>query len=321
MAETKADEGSFVSKLPEGKQRFLAHVVEQALETGQRTPEDFIRHFPPSAIMGGLKNEPALRAQVLVLTTGIKHKIAIKKSAASAGEDLQIALDEGETDADSIVAIFTPDDRVRFLEAKALWGFCVESRFWTASPSKKPEFERAKQNVAFMLERALFDKLVTHRDIVEGITVDELATRLPRAELGRLLEQALKKPQSFTEADLLTTLPPAELVKHIPLSHVWEHVIVPKIAEKHGYAPPDRDAPDRPTIPPKSAIDEDSDGAFGSIPSKFPAFHGAAKAPAPETKPRHQGVDLENEPMESVPPEEDDELDDVEITDDDIRVS
>ena len=55
--------------------------------------------------MKGLEHQPSIRASILVLTTGLKQKIAIKKSWQSAAEDLQISLDEGETDAESIVAV------------------------------------------------------------------------------------------------------------------------------------------------------------------------------------------------------------------------
>jgi hypothetical protein len=97
----------------------------------------------------------------------------------------------------------------------------------------------ARNHVAFLIERALEDKLVSHRDIVEGVTVDELANRLPKSELGRLIQCALKNADKltvFSEADLLSTTPPRTLVQYVPLSHLWDAIVVPKIAERHGYA-------------------------------------------------------------------------------------
>jgi hypothetical protein len=44
-------------------------------------------------IMMGLAERPDLRANILVPTTGVRAKIASKKSAEAAGADLQIALD------------------------------------------------------------------------------------------------------------------------------------------------------------------------------------------------------------------------------------
>jgi hypothetical protein len=228
----------FQSKLDKGRERFLAHTIEHALETGRRSPEDFIRHFPPDVIMQGLAAKPNLRAAILVLTTGLKQKIAEKKTWESAAEDLQIALNEGETDADSVVAVFDPDDRVRYLDHKRIWQFLIEGEFWNAPATDRQAHELAKDNVAFMVERALQDRLVTHREVVEGITVAELAKRLPKAELGKLIEAALTKARSsaaFTEVDLLKEMPAFVLVEYVPLPHLWSTVLEPKIAQAHDY--------------------------------------------------------------------------------------
>jgi hypothetical protein len=349
MAE-KAEDQAFVSKLGEGRERFLAHVIEHGLEVGLRSPEDFIRHFPPSAIMMGLKNQPALRAQILVLTVGVKQKIAIRKSAESAAEDLQIALDEGETDAESIVAILAPDDRIRYLPAQALWAYAIEPEFWKATPSKGPEFERARTHIAFMLERALTDKLVTHRDIVEGVTVEELATRLPRSEMGKLVKRALEnagKKAPFTEVDLLSALPLAELVKHIPLAHIWENVVLPRVAQKHGYLAAPGASATAGAAPAERATAAEKAGA------EKPALAEKAAAPAEKaTAPAEKAADAakpaaeaasatrpasvapgwdEPSPAPAAPPparapmpstEEmsEEDLGDVMITDDDIRI-
>lgn len=229
---------AFKSTLSQGKQRFLAYVIEHGLEIGRRSAADFIRHFPPDAIMKGLEHQPSIRASILVLTTGLRQKIAVKKSWQSAAEDLQISLDEAETDAESIVAVFKPDDRVRYLDAKKLWTYIVEGEFWKATSSKKPEFERAKAHVAFMIDRALADGLITHRDVVEGVTVAELAQRLPKPELGKLIERALNnshKNAPFTEVDLFDALTASVLVEYVPLEHIWNKLVVPRIAEAHGY--------------------------------------------------------------------------------------
>jgi hypothetical protein len=245
MSEATGDNGkqtrTFASKLDRGRERFLAHAIEHSLETGRRTPEDFIRHFPPRAIMEGLAQQPKLRGAILVLTTGLKPKISEKKSWESAGEDLQIALDEHETDAETIVTVFEPDDRVRYLDAKKIWQFLVEGDFWKASLTDKQAHELAKDNIAFMLERALADRLLTHRDVVEGITVAEIAKRLPKAELGKIIEGALTKAKAnspFTEVDLLKEMPPFVIVEYVPLPHIFETVIQPKIAQAHEYVAP-----------------------------------------------------------------------------------
>jgi len=321
-ADGKTEEkAAFVSKLKEGRERFLAHVIEQGLEIGRRSPDDFIRHFPPAAIMNGLGSHANLRSQILVLTTGIKQKIAMKKSAQSAGDDLQIALDEGETDSDSIVALFHPDDRVRYLDAKKLWAYVVEGEFWTVSATKREDFERAKAHVAFMLERALEDKLLTHRDIVDGISVGELAVRLPKDKLGKIIEQALssgheKKP--FTEVELLTAMPPASIVDYVSLSHIWESVVVMKIARAHGYVEATGE-----TV--KDALDWlDSSGRKSDHPFATRADGAAAAsgdAAASEAGPSSADTSEEGDAiLDDGADDGDKDKDEVEVTDDDIRI-
>jgi hypothetical protein len=226
------------SQLSKGRERFLAHVIEHGFEVGRRSPEDFVRHFPPTLIMEGLKDQPKLRADILVLATGVKEKVAIKKSWESCADDLQIALDENETSAGAVMKIFQLDDRVRYLDHKALWAYITEGEFWKISPSRQKEYAAAKSHMAFMLGRALEDKLVSHQDIVEGITVEELASRLPKSELGKIIKGALecgKRNAPFTETDLLGSMPPDVLVNYMPLFQVWDAIIDPKIAIEHGY--------------------------------------------------------------------------------------
>lgn len=289
---------AFSSSLKEGRQRFLAHAVEHSLEIGRRTADDFIRHFPPDTIMKGLEHQPGIRASILVLTTGLKKKIAMKKSWESAAEDLQIALDEGETDAESIVAVFEPDDRIRYLDNKKIWSFLVEGEFWNASAGDKAALDVARSHVAFMLDRALVDHLVGHREVVEGITVAELAQRLPKKELGVLIESALenahdKKP--FTERDLLAARPPSVLVDYVPLPHLWDNVIVPSIAETHGYVEPPAPEPE---------------------PEPEPA-PGTGAADAGEPAPQSQDwVNVANSEMP--PPGDDEDEDEDEVSDEDF---
>ena len=242
MQDQKKDntkEGTRTSTLSKGRERFLAHVIEHGFEVGRRSPEDFVRHFPPTLIMEGLKDQPKLRANILVAATGMKEKVAIKKTWESCADDLQIALDEGETDASSVMRVFQMDDRVRYLDAKLLWTYVIEGEFWKISPSRQKEYAAAKSHMAFMLARALEYKLVTHADIVEGITVEELASRLPKSELGKIIKGALdcgKRNAPFTETDLLGSMPPDVLVNYMPLFQVWDAIIETKIAFEHGYA-------------------------------------------------------------------------------------
>lgn len=229
----------FESKLTDGRQRFLAHLIEHAFATSRRSAADFIRHFPPEVIMEGIAEHPELRASILSQTTGLKVKIALKKSWQSAAEDLRIALTEGETNAQSVVSVFNPDDRVRYLPRNKIWAFLIEGDFFNVTANRTNDYRIAKQHVAFLLDRALNDGLLTHRDIVDGVTVTELSTRLPKAELGKIIDGALsagrnKKP--FTDLELWAALTAPVLVEYVPLPHVWSTVVVPKIAIAHGFS-------------------------------------------------------------------------------------
>lgn len=264
------------SYLDSGRERFLAHVIEHAFKSGRRSAADFVRHFPPSVIMEGLQEQPELRADLLVSTVGVKHKIAAKKSWQSCAEDLQIALDEGETTADAIVGLFGPDDRVRYLDSQAIWSFVTEGDFWKTSPSRQQEYAAAKSHMAFMLARALEDELIDHTDIVDGITVEEIASRLPKSELGKIIRGALecgKRDAPFLESDLLASMPPEVLVNYVPLFQVWDAVIASRIAGAHGYSGADAAEPATKSDPQEQ---ESALGAFSGI--------GSSRAPEPEER-------------------------------------
>lgn len=227
------------SQLEPGMLRFLAHVIENGLQAGLRTQQDFIRHFTPKDIMQGLAERPDLRANILVPTTGVRPKIALKKTAESAGLDLQISLDEGETDAELIVSLFHPDDRVRYLDTARLWNYIIEPKFWTTEAKDGNAHTQAKAHMAFIVARAIEDHLVTHRDVVDGISVGTMVKYLPPTELQSMIEKALSNSHSgtpFTEQNLLEAVPATKMMEHIPLSLVWNQVVCPKIAEKKDLA-------------------------------------------------------------------------------------
>jgi len=282
-------ERPFTSKLGHGRERFLAHVVDYALKCGRRTPEDFIRHFPPAAIMAGLRDRPSLRASILVTTTGIKFRIGVKKSAESAGEDLQIALDEAETSPGTVVDLFEPDDRVRHLSDKALWQFVIEDKFWNAPSSDAEASKRATEHVAFLLDRALQDELITHRDIIDGISVHRIAKLLPRSEVEKIIAAALtvgQKNKPFTEAGLVDAVGSQTLLAHVPLKDIWNSMIVPKIAQAHRFV----EAPEA-TKEGESAPAEDVKKFAPANTNQSGA--SAKKSAAPKRDPREGAVDVD----------------------------
>lgn len=283
---------AFTSKLGHGRERFLAHVVDYALRCGRRSPEDFIRHFPPAAIMAGLRDRPSLRANILVTTTGIKFRIAVKKSAESAGEDLKIALEEAETSPATVVSLFDPDDRVRHLSDKALWQFVIEDKFWTAASSDAEASKRATEQVAFILDRALEDKLITHRDIIDGISVQRIAKLLPRTELEKIIGAALsvgQKNKPFTEAGLVDAVGSQTLLAHVPLKAVWQSMIVPKIAQAHRFEEAPEAAKETESASAEAAADVKT---FSPANTNQPAA-GAKKSVVPKAEPVDVAVEVD----------------------------
>ena len=223
----------FVSGLGAGREAFHSEVTEFCLRIGERSPEDFMRHFSSAHIMRALTSRPMERARIVSQSTGVNEKVALKMSPEASGEALQIALDEKVTTAADVVRLFQPDDRQRYLDRKALWTFDPSK----VTASNRPNFERAKAYIAYIIERGLANLLLSHAELAAAITVEKLAALLPREELGSIIATALRQGEKFTEEHLLTAVPPRTLVDHLPLDYLWTRVVLPLIAERHDYSP------------------------------------------------------------------------------------
>ncbi len=230
-----SDAGAFVSGLGKGREAFHSEVTEYCLRVGERTAEDFLRLFPCSKIMTSLASRPMERARIISELTGVHERVANKLSPENAGETLQIALDEGVTTPKDIVRLFQPDDRQRYLNRHELWAFDIEGQPWKVSASDSAAHTRAERYVAYLMDRAIENLLISHEDIVSALGVVKLAGWLPSELLGQIIEASLKKSDKFTEEDLLHAAPPSSLVTHVPLDYLWEKVVVPLIAEQHDY--------------------------------------------------------------------------------------
>jgi hypothetical protein len=229
------------SRLPTGRERFLAAIVEYALSDGWRTAKDFLRHFSPRVLMESLGRDDDLRARVLMGTTRVNERLAQRKTIASAAEDLALALEEGLTDADKLVALIPADDRIRHLEASKLWAFLTEAEFWKGEAGDAQERDRLVRRVTFVVERALTEGVLRLQDVADGIGFKRIATCLPRAELQRVVEHALSRAREghrLTEEQLLEAVPLRTLMTHVPLEHTWNEVIVGRVARPLGFIPP-----------------------------------------------------------------------------------
>jgi hypothetical protein len=233
---------AFVSGLGKGREAFHSEVTEYCLRVSERTPEDFLRLFPCSKIMIALSSRPMERARIISELTGVHERVANKLSPENAGETLQIALDEGVTTPKDIVRLFQPDDRQRYLNRHELWAFDIEGQPWKASSSDNNAHTRAEKYIAYIVERAIENLLISHADIVSALGVVKLAGWLPSELLGQIIEASLKKSDKFTEEDLLGAAPPSNLVTHVPLDYLWDKVVIPLIAQQHDYAPKPGDA-------------------------------------------------------------------------------
>jgi hypothetical protein len=227
---------SFVSGLGAGREAFHSEVTEFCLRIGERSQEDFMRHFTSSHIMRALTSRPMERARIISQSTGVNEKVALKMSPEASGEALQIALEEKVTTPADVVRMFQPDDRQRYLDRKALWAFDVEGEPFKVTASNRASFERAKAYIAYIVERGLANLLLSHAELLSAITVEKLAALLPREELGAIIASSLRQPDKYTEENLIAAVPPRTLVDHLPLDYVWSRVVSPLIAERHDYA-------------------------------------------------------------------------------------
>lgn len=248
---------SFVSKsnLKTGAERFLAQVVARSLTSGIRTNEDFLRSFPPIDLMRGLDSAPDLRGSILTKAVGFHERIARKKTAESAAEDLRIALEEGVTTASDILSLLSDDDRVRYLDRPRLFAFAIEAGFFAgATPN-----DAALDAMVFLLETALGEEVLSLADIADGVSFETISRSLPADELARVVLAALehgRKGEPLDEERLLEIVPLPTLVRHVPLDKFWNQVVLAKVAAPAGWvtggsipAPTDRPKSD----PPKEA--------------------------------------------------------------------
>ncbi len=229
------------SDLPTGRERFLAAVVDFALTEGWRTASDFVRHFGPRSLIDSLTGDEHLRAKVLMATTRVNERLAMRKTSASAAEDLTLALEEGLTDPDKLLALIPPDDRVRHFDAAKLWAFLTEVEFWKVDPADAQERERFVRRLTFIVECALREGVLRLQDVADGIGFKRIATCLPRAELQRVVEHALSRAregQRLTEEQLLEAVPLRSLMTHVPLEHTWSEVVLGRLAKPLSFVRP-----------------------------------------------------------------------------------
>jgi hypothetical protein len=226
------------SELPDPRQRFLARVVDHTLTERLRNADDFLRHFPPQVIVSSLARADELRVKLLVAATGTHEKIALKKSIASAVEDLELALAEQTTTPAALVGLYSADDKVRYLDARKLWAFVVEDEFYKAGTrSDTSQAEGATKRLTFIIDCALSEGVLSLRDVVDAVSFDEIAAALPAAEAREVVKYALgiaRAGTPLTEERFLSVVPLPALISHLPLERTFQRVVINRIAEPNG---------------------------------------------------------------------------------------
>ena len=280
----------FESALGSGVERLLAQLVVHALGDGWRTPEDFLSYFGPEEIISSLSENDDLRAAILVEAAGVHERLARKKSIASGSEDLEIALGEGICDAEAILEVYVPDERVRHLDNQKLWRFATDGAFWKKSPGDAGHAD-AVGRIVWILERAIEQDLVSAEGIVEGLTFDQIVKCLPEQVARDVVIHALtiaeQRGAALTADSLLEAVPLPALIDYVPLDYVWEHVVLDRIAGPGHLV-------ERTVAEPAPAA---------SKPAAAPApARAASQAPAPAVKAKSRPKKARSAPRAAPPP-------------------
>jgi len=224
------------SELPTGAERFLSRVAQHTTKNGWQSPEDFVRHFGPQSLMQALAKADTLRSRLLIELANVHEKIAVKKSIDSAAEDLRLALEEGITTPQAVLEQFGADDQVRYLKPTALFSYLFEDAFYRATDDAKKE--RAVARLAFLIEVALSENLLTLAQMADGIGFEVIAEHLPPAVLKEVVVGALqggRQKEPLTEQRLLEMVPLVKLLGCLPLEVVWSRVIIERVAKPSGF--------------------------------------------------------------------------------------
>lgn len=224
--------------------RFLVQLMEYCFREGWRTPDDFIDHFPPKVIMNALESATDLRVSILSAATGIYKEILRRKSPGLAAEDLRLSLEEGTTNSLQLLSFFSPGDRVRYLDPRQIWDFLAGDAFWQAGQLGASDQRRAAARMTFTLSQALDQRLISLREVLDGLGYDSVADSLSPEELRLVVRHALLKGRDgigLNEKVLLEVLPLDKLVASVPLERSWHEVVVRRLAVPCGLTDLERE--------------------------------------------------------------------------------
>lgn len=265
------------------RERLLARLVDGALERGWRDAGEFLRYFPAEAIIEALTAIPELRTRVLVDAAKLPPQIAVRHSSAAAREDLEIALEAGLTSAASLVAMIPSPVRARIFDPVRLWGFAVGGDWLARAETGSSGRARAAERLRFVLETAIAEHLVSVRDLLTGISHEQLAMRLaPPAlrKLATLVLEAVENDGRIDPSRVFEALDLVALLGESPPEQIWREIVLPRIAEPLGLTGVPMPAP----VPGASASPSPARSSAAPPPRANAA--AAARVPLPPPPPR-----------------------------------
>jgi len=246
--------------LEERRLQFLARVLSECLTNGWRTPEHFLEWFGPASLEPAFEADPELRCRVLCEVACIPERIARTRTAAAAVADVQLAVEDGRTDAARLLEHLPVEALVRTLDASALWKFATGGQWLiqaSIDPSARPV---ALERLGCILRCALQEQLVTLVDLTSNVPLGELSSHASPDQLRGVFQYALWCAESRAVPDperLLELIHAPELFSNWPVEHTWKRVIVDQVAVPCGLetlTPPRRDRDShlrlKPPVPP-----------------------------------------------------------------------
>lgn len=215
-------------------QQFLSAVCGYAVPN-IRSADEFCVAFPPELVMERIE-DAELRANILYATAGTRIEVARRTSKESAGEQMKIALAEKLVAPEVVLELLSPDYRVQYLDGPKLWAFVIEKRSWETYDGPV-EAKAAKGLVALILETALKIGLVSPEEVVRSISFVSFFEKESKPKLVDSFE-AFADAQPGKGFDvLLARYSPIVMVESIALDVIWDRVIHPLIAVRHGLTP------------------------------------------------------------------------------------
>lgn len=282
----------FRSKLPDPVGRFASELIEDGLARGIRTPQEFLAVFPASRIARCLEKAPDVRTSILEIGLGMSRHEAELEPPTVFSITLERALQRRELDAETLVQLIRPDDRVLYLHRPALWNYIKGERLWWEKARDGGVSTRARDNTALIVDLALLHGLVGPEDVSPGGMATRLVEHLPRRRVAAILRTLLQRgdaPRSDSPTDGPAL---SALLDLVPIDLVWRVLLEPHLESIFLNGPVGPAVPRIEASPagvPSRAMDCDG---FVELPAQRPVRRRPrrpaareAPAPAPEAPP------------------------------------